>query len=72
MFLGFLKHHLTKALLITQWSQQYEFLQDFSPKETPLTFNLVWSFFLLTSREASFPKFLLFVSPATINIFCVY
>lgn len=41
MFLGFLKHHLTKALLITQWSQQYEFLQDFSPKETPLTFNLV-------------------------------
>lgn len=72
MFLGFLKHHLTTALLITQWSQQYEFLQDFSPKETPLTFSLVWIFSLLTFREALFWKFLVLVSPATINISCMY
>lgn len=74
MFLGFLKDPLTRALLITQRSQQYEFLQDFSPKETPLTFSLVWSFSLVTSREACFPKFLVLVSPATIkvSIFCTY
>lgn len=72
MFLGFLNHHLTRALLITQWFQQYEFLQVFSPKETPLTFSLVWSFSLLTSREAWFPKFLVLVSPAKTRISCMY
>jgi len=40
MFLGFLKYRFTRTLLITQWSQQHEFLQDFFPEETPLTFSL--------------------------------
>ena len=74
MFLGFLKYRFTRTLLITQWSQQHEFLQDFFPEETPLTFSLAWSFSLLTSREACFLKFVVLVFPATIKvpISCMY